>query len=298
MSPGHLTVQIAIIVTAGLAVGCQNQLEVRVQRVVIPTEARLDPGSILAHELREAIDNLQKVKAYCKANQGAADDLEKHFAGALQAYRQELTTTSSGADTRIAKCTAILADPNGGSDKQKIYDTLKDVEKFFADRRRQLRASRKSIEKLPALANLLKGDTSSITATLTPDKRDALAAQAKKANRDMTTLDGAMREGEADAKNIGFGGFVATDIYEVNPSDQAYRRIFRNKVFGIGVDWEPITSAKVGVSGDSSIMVVMEHPGQVGVYQVSNDPTQITQNIALLVSKATAAAAKFVGLAL
>jgi hypothetical protein len=99
----------------------------------------------------------------------------------------------------------------------------------------------------------------------------------------------------ATKMRAGFMGAVASDVYEINPSDPKYRLIFSNQnaLAGPPVHWEPFTSAKVGVTGDSSVMIVMEHLGQVRVYQVSNDPSQITRNIALIVSKASGAVAKF-----
>ena len=56
---------------------------------------------------------------------------------------------------------------------------------------------------------------------------------------------------------------------------------------------QPLTNVRTSVSGDSSIMVVIEHPRQARVYQVSNDPVQLTRNISFLVTKASAAAARF-----
>ena len=76
----------------------------------------------------------------------------------------------------------------------------------------------------------------------------------------------------------------------INPSDPKFDDVLDSeREFGV----EPITQATVGVTGDSALMIVLEHPGQVRVYQLSMDPTQIVRNIALIVSKAVQAAAKF-----
>lgn len=85
----------------------------------------------------------------------------------------------------------------------------------------------------------------------------------------------------------GFGGFRATDIYEISPSDPMYERVLNATQFRV------MSSAEAHVAGDSGIMLVLEHAGQVRVYQVSSNPEQLVRNIGLIVSKATAAVAKY-----
>ena len=95
---------------------------------------------------------------------------------------------------------------------------------------------------------------------------------------------------------------MSTDIYPINPSDPKYEEILKSRSpilavllapFWQNTSLETITEAHVAVSGDSAIMLVMEHPGQIRVFQVTMDPTQITRNIGMLISKATTATAKF-----
>ncbi|MCH8854281.1 MAG: hypothetical protein IID41_16760 [Planctomycetes bacterium] len=85
----------------------------------------------------------------------------------------------------------------------------------------------------------------------------------------------------------GFGGFRATDIYEILPSDPMYERVLNATTFRV------MSSAEARVTGDSGIMLVLEHAGQVRVYQVSSNPEQLVRNIGLIVSKSTAAVAKY-----
>ena len=80
---------------------------------------------------------------------------------------------------------------------------------------------------------------------------------------------------------------MTTSVYEINAADSVYGQIASCP--SDLVARRPFSSAKAGAMGDASLMLVMESPGQVRVYQVSNDPTQLTQNIALIVQKATAA---------
>jgi hypothetical protein len=87
---------------------------------------------------------------------------------------------------------------------------------------------------------------------------------------------------------FGFGGFATIGVFEINAADPIYRKILKRPV----LTREEFTQASANIGGDSSIMLVMESPGQTRVYQVQNDPTQLVRNIAILIQKATAAATK------
>ncbi len=88
-----------------------------------------------------------------------------------------------------------------------------------------------------------------------------------------------------------FGGFHSVGIYKINPADPAYKKILTART--IKLSEEPITGPSTQGLGDLSVMIVQEKPGQFRLYQISNDPTQLLKNVALLVNKATAAAAKY-----
>jgi len=54
-----------------------------------------------------------------------------------------------------------------------------------------------------------------------------------------------------------------------------------------------VTRVDAGATGDSTIMIVMESPCQFRLYQISNDPTRIVQNLSLITQKVLAAALRF-----
>jgi hypothetical protein len=89
--------------------------------------------------------------------------------------------------------------------------------------------------------------------------------------------------------NIGFGGFTTATVYEINPSDPQYRYLLQDKD-DVLESKTPLTSAHADALGSNSVMIVMESPGQVRVYHVANDPTQVVQNVGLIMEKATLAA--------
>lgn len=93
-----------------------------------------------------------------------------------------------------------------------------------------------------------------------------------------------------DIRRIGFGGFLTVGVFEINPADPMYRKILAAECVTLSCD--SFTCVRARIDGDSSIMFVMESPGQIRIYQIQNDPTQLLRNIAILIQKATAAATK------
>lgn len=101
----------------------------------------------------------------------------------------------------------------------------------------------------------------------------------------------------------GFGGFVTLGVFELRPSDPNYDFVLSAKNGRLPKDEgraksgyvlpEPLTGASASFDGDSSLIFVMESPGQIRVYQVESDPTALLRNVAILVQKAVSAAAKF-----
>lgn len=126
------------------------------------------------------------------------------------------------------------------------------------------------------------GDTAQVT-EINSKLRSAMEAVHR-------ATDEAGKTGAAIGKRT-FGGFRSIGVYEINPADPAYRKILGPDTAQLSLD--AITSDNVTALGDSSVMIVQETPGQFRVYQISNDPTQIMRNVALLVSKALAAASKY-----
>ena len=96
---------------------------------------------------------------------------------------------------------------------------------------------------------------------------------------------------ETRTNQVMFGGFCSSDVYEINASDPVYRRI-------LGASPAKhsracVTRVDAGATGDSTIMIVMESPCQFRLYQISNDPTRIVQNLSLITQKVLAAALRF-----
>ena len=89
----------------------------------------------------------------------------------------------------------------------------------------------------------------------------------------------------------GFGGFQTIGVSEVNASDPDYQTILNSGFAHLSS--EPITEASSTITGSSQTIIVQESPVQFRTYQISNDPTALVKSISLLVSKATAAAAKY-----
>ena len=93
------------------------------------------------------------------------------------------------------------------------------------------------------------------------------------------------------AAKEGFGGFLAIGIAEINASDPEYQVILNSEAAKLSQD--AISKSSSTISGDAQVIIVQESPAQFRTYQISNDPTTLMKNIAMLVAKATAAAAKY-----
>ncbi|MBN1343843.1 MAG: hypothetical protein JXQ73_14260 [Phycisphaerae bacterium] len=217
-------------------------------------------------------------------------DLAKAVRSNLDELTETLTTTELKAIDLRVKCMAYFepkADEGGLPAPQDVLDEMR----LFSDEAiRNLDEWYVAMRDAGWLNRLLEGEFGGAL-------QEYSAAASKRA---------AMVAGELTILNMradpGFGGFMTTDVYVVNPSDPKYEEVLgccepkgkwlcgKRRRLGL----EPITKVSLGASGDSALMVVMEHPGQARIYQISNDPTVLARNVAMLVSKATAAAAKFV----
>lgn len=279
-----------------LASGCQNNLRIRVERVIGVSSTRLDPDSRLGRRVDAAIRDL---KTFVR-RMDAADKSITGFIREFPPERQEiveLVLDDLQADIRrfketavnnLADCHACYVRPDIALAAPDVRLLLRKVDAFFDEVVPILASARESAAETNSLRRLADREGIGDIAGF----EEALDG----------ALGGAMRAATAERPSTGFGGFISTDVYTISPSDPAMREVlgswspWKPLVWGLfkrGVSVETLTDVKVGVSGDSSIMAVMEHPGQVRVYQVSMDPTQITRNVAMIVSKATAAAARF-----
>jgi hypothetical protein len=280
----------AVVVSAcSLSAGCQNKLSVRVERVLGADSTRLDPDSRLGRQLDAAVADLGGIRESCRR----ADGRWREF---LEACPEEVRP---GVAATLSTVTDTFAGIGNEADDLRReclgYFELGDVTPSTSDLRTTLRKVRYFLVSADDRIN------SAVHAMMQTDSFGALGEEVKgiaatAAAEALAVID------EADKPSPGFGGFVSTDIYTINPSDPEYRKILNSSspwapftwaLFKRNLSVELLTQADVEVTGDSSIMLVMEHPGQYRVYQISNDPTQIARNIALVVSKATAAMARF-----
>jgi len=315
-----------------MSLGCQNTLTIRVQRALVPSSLHLRHSSRLGVQLDTAIVNLNSLMSTCEAMDRTLDDWVKGFPEGeyreaaqnnTKFWREDLRDVASG-ESKPEEPTAIelrnecasyysLVDITAHVDH--IRETLRQVDKYLTYRVPLLQNwidQAKTTQMLSGVARkfdlkmqeIEKADDQA-TARDAKDKREQGSAQEKlrtlmqeKQGESLAQIE--VRAAQAAKKR--FGGFVATDVYLVNPSDPKYVDILKTRgpwhslfkeVFWQDVSAESFTKASAGVTGDSAIMFVMEHPGQVRMYQVSLDPTQITSNIGMLVSKAAAAGAKY-----
>lgn len=91
-----------------------------------------------------------------------------------------------------------------------------------------------------------------------------------------------------DTTRPGFGGFRQAGVYRINPGDPAYDAVLRADAIG-----HPLTSVDVRATGDTGIMIVQESPGQLRLYQLTNDPITLMRNASFILDKVMQAAVKF-----
>jgi hypothetical protein len=199
----------------------------------------------------------------------------------LKDYRAVVQGVAAEAATLREELRDYYAAPDILTTAGEARDTARRAEAFFERSGESLRKWHAAAGRVVGLQDLTRdARLGNLTAANGIAAWDEVGAEVARA---VSTTSAARRP------PIGFGGFTATDAYAINPSDPKYQQVLGGK----GTRFATLTKATFGASGDSAVMMVMEHPGQIRVYQVSNDPTQVTRNVGLLVSKATQAAAKF-----
>ena len=273
-----------LFVVCGLATGCQNTIRVRVEKVV--GVSSVSANGRVGRQLHRSIDNLNAIIRGFDVARQARKDFINSFPDSASTNDKSLTEILDQARELRLQCESCLDrtdEPHHPGDPRAA---LGRVTRFSETASRALMVWLEEFE-----------NARDESKTETPAEEAAAAKVRKSVVRTSHNLEQAARDAEPK-----FGGFVSTDIYPINPSDPKYAEILKSQSpigavllapFWQNTSLETLTDAKVGVSGDSAIMLVMEHPGQVRVYQVSMDPTQITRNIGMLISKATAATAKY-----
>lgn len=282
----------ALIGTCVLASGCQNNVEITVEHVQGMQTTRLAPDSRLGRQVDAAYTQLFALAEACNSAVDKIDDfvasvpsdkfefVESTFVDA----RDVISGTAVSATNHMEDCRSFLK----GDGETSIVDRapeirakLLSISAFLKDRQVVLKSYAAAGMEIDAIRGFIAG--ANVEADIR--KLDELAVNLE------TAVEAASN---VDPLRVGFGGFAATDVYAITPSDPAYEEILNSAKFSK----RPITSATVNVSGNSSIMLVMEHPGQFRIYQISNDPTQLAKNVAFIVSKAAEGAARFSGIGL
>jgi len=121
-----------------------------------------------------------------------------------------------------------------------------------------------------------------------PARRAALASVAMRSSDELTRL-GAMLS-DQPALSPGFGGYQQGGVYMINPGDPMYDAVLQAPAAA-----HAVTSVEVRADGDTGVMVVQESPGQMRLYQLTNDPLTMMRNISLILDKVMQAAVKFGG---
>jgi hypothetical protein len=300
-----------------LTTGCQNKIHVRVEKV--RNVWSMNRESRIGRALEDAIESLSHIVNQCTQAEIALDrhieslepEVQEGERSFTSGYRAVLRGTADDARELIRKCEAIFFPPSPASTDAPLVvprQTLAEVREFLDLTSRNRQTWKEALAGFPELETLLEkvrlGQNKNATAK---EKEDAAEAEGQAEllevihrGRDSVVVAAAAEA--AKTTKIGFGGFMSTDVFVINPSDPKYAEILKSPS-PVGsffvAPWyrntsvETLTEAVVAVTGDSAVMLVMESPGQVRVYQVRMDPTQITRNIGLLVSKATGAAAKY-----
>jgi hypothetical protein len=281
-----------LVMLVSLAAGCQNTLTVRVEKIMGVSASRLRPESRLGRALDARIKDLSSFSRSCGTCVDAIDRFVAEFptekqdiaSASLESERSLFVELRSKASELRTACRQFYKSDKIMQDAPDVRATIRQVDEFFERALEDVRYSQEAMRERNALAKLLK----SAGIDEGTDEFKRLQAMVEH------SFDSA-EASAAGAKQpeMRFGGFIATDVYVINPSDPAFQEVLGDKK---KLSVRPITRATVGVTGDSAVMMVLEHPGQVRTFQISMDPAQIARNIASIVSKATAAAAKFVPL--
>jgi hypothetical protein len=317
----------ALVVLAPLLTACESRMEIRVDRVTIESDARLHRDSIYGQRCVRALAELLSVEHHvndlAKEIRSVREDASARAAKAKskaselrQAGAAAVAPAPTEADIAKAEQTAEDLADDATTLGAEFETYISDLERSSAALRQQAKEveslfqESQDAEDVALCVDLMLAKTSLVMVEqrrmLDRMHRELRQRQTRlldtiKGSESWARIDAALRNLDiaiaeagralpllADAQ--GYGGYRQLGVAEIDPSDPMYRRILGTET---PVSVQPLTRQVVYVAGQSSSMVVQENPGQVRVYQISNNPTQIMQNIALISDKALAAAAKY-----
>lgn len=284
MSASGRFVVLAVVVTGAASLSaCRSSLSVKVERVVLADADKLPAEGPLGRRLLAAVERLH--------------DAETRLAR-LDTALAELAQGSSDAG---ALALAVAPSRSAFSTARRVARGLSDdiLSRFaatdVADAALRGRADLLRVESFWIHEYAVAAGFKKLGHTI-PDFQDAMAEASKSDARLAHEVNASAQAVAVDQASVpraglGFGGFVSTDVYMLNPSDRAYQRVLAAQKVVLSND--PLTTVDVNAAGDSSILVVLEQPAQARLFQVTADPTQVARNLGMIMNKASGAALRF-----
>ncbi len=249
--------------------GCQNEFRVRVEKLDVAGSRAVDADDSEATRqlatLHEVLLGLDSVCVDCQRETGMASlsDSLAPLAQAQQAARTMLPAVTS-AIQRQAR--GELA----GAALATEVDLLR----------------RQAVARLPDLSRVAWDDL--VEAQASPEKQMNLAAAVEQWRARLARY--AADLSAVSRSRPGFGGFQQAGVYRINPGDPHYDAVLKAKAIG-----SPLTAVSVAATGDSGFMIVQESPGQMRLYELTNDPIALTRNVSFILDKVMQSAVKFGG---
>lgn len=294
--PGGLA---ALMLVAALGCG-QNKMMIKVQRVIVPGESetgQLQEQSVYGRAVLTTIGAIQEIEEKLGDFGGRLKklvELYPRFEKVLMDERLRIKTVQTKCRSHINALMALFEGNAVGASPRiefqlmkarvflqtEITPLVRSIEDLAENRDEWIEVRPGAPDEERHKAEVANAQ---LEATLGEDEVKALTLSLE------TAAAASIRR---TSESLGFGGFATIGVFEINASDPAYRKILP----GGRLVPEPFTLVQGAINGDSSLMFVMENPGQMRIYQVQNDPTQLARNIAILIQKATTAANKFMSM--
>lgn len=301
----RVIVPVGLCLLLGLA-GCQNNLTVKVEMLdVAPRQVAAHPSTrvlLAALELRDTIENdLGQFTSTALLEVAIEDELpESQEAGVARNLKKDF-----GDIDAVVGCAAALKDEGerlreenkellvdeglAGQDKeearqarvqrlQKLYLHFAEVQHYAA----KVDDLAREAERQYAAASFVHALTTRFTG------RDVTQKYERIKHRLSTQIQ------NLGQVKVSFGGFVVTGVFAIKAGDPYYREVLKADAVGETVfSSRPFAQATVGAAGDTTALIVFDNPVQVRTYEVSNDPTQLIRNIAMIIDKALQAVVKY-----
>lgn len=249
--------------------GCQNEFRVRVEKLDVAGRRAGDvddPDSTrqLA-TLHEILLGLDGVCVDCQRETGMAS---------LSGTMAPLGEAQQAARTLLPSVESALKRQSAGQLAGTALTTEVDL------------LRRQAVARLPDLSQVAWDEL--IEAQTSPEKQMKLAAAVEQWRARLARY--AADLSAVSQSRPGFGGFQQAGVYRINPGDPHYDAVLKAKAIG-----SPLTAVSVAATGDSGFMIVQESPGQMRLYELTNDPIALTRNVSFIIDKVLQAAVKFGG---